>query len=193
MNLQSEKLEGICCPREEVVAYLDGELSPREEMDLDMHMANCKICSDELNAQKMVSTSLEIFLDEEPDDLELPENFTKVIKAKAESDVSGLRESKERPLAFFISAVLILLVVIGLGTELETVWFAVDKFTNQFLAVGGFIWHTIHNVALGFAVILRALSHHFVYSSALSLFFILAFLAMMFLVLSRMVLRFNRS
>ncbi len=193
MNLQSEKIKNSDCPREEIVAYLDGELSSREELDFDLHLANCKVCMKELNTQKKVSTTLEILLEDKADDIELPENFTKIITTTAESNVSGLRHPKERFVAFSISAVLILLIVIGLGTEFETLRFAFDKFTNQFLAVGGFIWHTILNVATVFAVILRSLSQHFVFSSAFTLILIIAVFALTALILSKMLLRFERS
>jgi predicted anti-sigma-YlaC factor YlaD len=194
MDLQTKNNKNSeTCPQENIIAYLDGELSPPEELEMDLHLANCKTCSAELNAQKQVSTSLEIFLDELDDEIELPKNFTEVIKTRAESNVSGLRQPKERSLAFFISAVLILLSIIGLGTEVETFWLAIDKFTHQFLAVGGFIWHTVHNISLGLAVILRALSHHFVYSSITTSIFILGFFMVLVLTLSRMVFRYNRT
>ncbi|MDQ3633820.1 MAG: zf-HC2 domain-containing protein [Acidobacteriota bacterium] len=193
MNLQSEQIKDSCCPREEIAAYVDGELSSSEEFDLDLHLSNCKICSDELNSQKKVSTTLEILLEDKAEDIKLPENFTKVITAKAESNVSGLRHPKERLSAVFISASLVLLVVVGLRTQFETLSFAVRKFTHQFLAVVGFLWHMIIDVALVFAVILRSLSQHFVYGSALTLILILTVFALTALILSKMILRFERS
>lgn len=193
MNLQTEQIKNSYCPHEEIVAYIDGELSLREELDLDLHLSNCKICTDELNSQKKVSTILEILLEDKAEDIKLPENFTKIITARAESNVSGLRHPKERLSAVFISAVLILPVVIGLGTKFETLRFAAQKFTHQFLTVVGFIWHTLLDTALVFAVILRSLIQHFVYSSALTLFLILTVFAMTALILSKMILRFERS
>ncbi|MGI8668685.1 MAG: hypothetical protein ACR2J3_02430, partial [Aridibacter sp.] len=60
-------------------------------------------------------------------------------------------------------------------------------------AVGGFIWHTILNVATVFAVILRSLSQHFVFSSAFTLILIIAVFALTALILSKMLLQFDRS
>ncbi len=193
MNLQSEKNKNTNCPREEIVAYIDGELSAADEINLDLHFSNCKICTKELNAQKKVSTTLEILLEDKAKDIKIPANFTKIVTAKAESNVCGLRHPKERSSAFFISAVLILLVVVGSSTEIQTVWFAVDKFTHQFLTVGSFIWHIVLDIAIVFTVILRSLSQHFVYSSAFTLILILAVFAMTALILSKMILRFERS
>lgn len=194
MNSQSEKIEdSSICPREEIAAYIDGELSSSEEMDLDLHLTNCKTCSDELNSQKKVSTTLEILLEDKADDFELPANFTKVITAKAESNVSGLRQPKERLSAFIIFAVLIALVVVGLGSRIDTVWFAFGKIAGQMMVVGGFVWHVIIDIGIVISVILRALSQHFIYSSISALILILMVFAMTALMLSKMVWRFNRS
>lgn len=181
------------CPREEIAAYIDGELSSREEMNLDLHLSNCKTCLDELNSQKKVSTTLEILLEDKADDFELPANFTKIITAKAESNVSGLRQPKERLSAFIIFAVLIALVIVGLGSRIDTIWFAFEKIAGQILVVGGFIWHTILDIGKVFSVILRALSQHFIYSSVSALLLILIVFGMTALMLSKMVWRFNRS
>lgn len=194
MNLQTENIKTVCiCPREEIVAYIDGELSPREELELDLHLADCKVCLEELNAQKKVSTTLEILLEDKADDFELPENFTKVVTAKAESNVSGLRQPRERSKAFLIFAVLSLTLILGLGTEIETVWSAFDKFADRFLTLGGFIWHTILEIAIGFAVVFGSLCQHFIYGSLLILIFVLGTLAMTALILSKTVLYSKRS
>lgn len=181
------------CPREEITAFIDGELSPAEELEFDLHLANCRMCAEELNAHKKVSTTLEILLEKESNEIDLPENFCKIVKTRAESDVGGLREKKERSFAFFIFAGLILFVFIGLGTEFETVWLAAQKFAGQFLAVGWFVWHAVLELAFVFAVILRFLSQHFVFSSILTVLLISSALIFTTLMLSRMVLRFNRS
>src|SRR5215207_7269746 len=83
------------CPRIEIAAYVDGELSPREEFDLEMHFAVCETCSAELNEQKKLLYALDFALENE-DEIELPENFTKVVVATAESNVKGLRCPRER-------------------------------------------------------------------------------------------------
>ena len=53
------------CPRPEITAYLDGDLSPREEFDLDLHFAGCAACTDELNQQKKLLCALDFALEEQ--------------------------------------------------------------------------------------------------------------------------------
>jgi len=192
MNSFGENIE-VSCPREEVFTYLDGELSPAEEFDIEIHFADCKICRDEINAQKKVSTTLEIMLEQESKEIEVPENFTKVITTRAESNVSGLRQPKERSKALLICTILFFLAVIGLGTELKSVLRAFEKTAEQFAAVGGFIFHLVYDLANGVSVVLRYLSHRFIFTSAISLILIVAFFVFTSLALSRFVLRYNRA
>ena len=37
------------CPRRQIVAFIDGELSPQEEAEFERHMRDCRGYSEELN------------------------------------------------------------------------------------------------------------------------------------------------
>ena len=120
MQNQTEKIEESC-PRTEIAAYIDGELSPSAEMDLEKHFAVCKNCDAEFNEQKKLLRALDFAFDEKTD-FELPENFTRSVVVKAESNVSGLRRREERFRALYLCAILFLLVIVGLGNETEAVF-----------------------------------------------------------------------
>lgn len=192
MNLQSAQAEFIC-PREEIFAYVDGELSSAEELDLEIHVADCTTCKDEVNAQKRVSNSLEILLDEESQNIAVPDNFSKVVAAQAESDVKGLRHRKEISKALLICTSLFFLVTLGLGTEIKSIGKAVSRFAEQSMAVGGFVFHLIYDSAVGVAVIFRSVTHKFAFGSIGSLVLLVAFFALAFFMLSRLVIRYDRS
>ena len=81
MNSQAAATEKVC-PTGEIAAYIDGELSPREELDLEMHFAVCRLCAAELNEQKKLLCALDFALEDERE-IELPENFARVIVAAA--------------------------------------------------------------------------------------------------------------
>ncbi len=193
MNFQTEKFEDSCCPRAEIAEYIDGELPSQEELALELHFANCKICVEELNAQKKVSSTLEILLQEDKDSIELPANFTKVVTANAESNLDGLRSPKERSRALIICVILFLLMVFGFGTESQTVFFAVEKFSEQFLAVSGFVFHLFYALAVGISAIFGSVCHKLIFKSGLMLLLIVGLFVFAFLILSRMVFRFNRT
>ena len=192
MNLQTAKNERVC-PREEIVAYVDGEITPREELELEMHIAGCKTCADELNAQKTLLCALDSFRMIERE-IELPEDFTKIVVTKAESNVSGLRRPKERRNALVICSVLFLMVLVGLSSgDSETVFGAFPKLIEQFVAVGSFVLHFVYDLAFGITVVLRFLSNQFVFNSDVSTAFLVVSLAISLIILSRLIIRYNRT
>jgi anti-sigma factor RsiW len=80
MNLPKPPIENEC-PRAELAAYIDGELLPREEIELERHLAGCGVCKFELNEQKRLLFALDFALEDEKD-FELPANFAKVVVGK---------------------------------------------------------------------------------------------------------------
>ncbi len=181
------------CPREEIFAYVDGELSVADENVLEEHLSGCKVCTSEVNAQKKVSNSLEIILEDEMKNIELPENFTEVVKTKAESNVSGLRKKKEISRALIICASLFLLITVGLGAGTNSVSATLKKFADQFSAIFGFIFHLVYDVVIAASIILRSVAHKLVSGSVISLVLLLAFFLITFYSLSRLIYRYNRS
>ena len=180
------------CPTSEIAAYIDGELSSRAEFELEMHFAVCPSCKSKLNEQKKLLCALDFALDNEQE-IELPANFTKIIVANAESKVSGLRRPQERFKALFICAALFLMVILGLGSETESVLHTFGKFGDQILAVGGFVFHLIYDFAIGTTIILRSLSHQVVFNSVVSVAFLVIFFVIFMFALSRLIVRYNRS
>jgi anti-sigma factor RsiW len=191
MNFETAKINPSC-PREEIAAYIDGEISPLEELELEMHFAGCKFCAEELNSQKKLLCALDSFCLNERE-IELPENFAKVVVTTAESNVSGLRRPQERRTALFICSALFLLVLLGLGGETESVLATFKKFAEQFAVIVGFVGHLIYDLAVGVTVILRSLSSQVVSDSAVSFALLGVFFLISILALSRLVLRFNRA
>lgn len=179
------------CPREEIAAYIDGEISLRCELELEMHFAVCSSCTNELNSQKKLLCVLDSMILTEKE-VELPTDFTKIVVTKAESNVSGLRLPQERRNALFICAALFLPLLIGFGTETETVLATFAKFTEQIFAVGGLVFHLVYDIAFGAVVILRSLSNQVAFSSLASSALILILFVISLITVSRLMIRFNR-
>lgn len=189
MNLENENNLSDC-PRLEIVAYIDGELSLRDELELEIHFAGCRVCAEELNAQKKLLQALDLGFEKQ--EFEIPENFTKIVVANAESRVSGLRRPTERFNALFICAALFLLVLVGMGSDTEKVVEVFGKFFDQTLVIGSFIGHLAYNFAFGIIVILRTLCSNFVFKSALSVIAMLILFGLSALVFSRLLFRYHR-
>ncbi len=191
--MQTATIEQInCSHRNEIAAYIDGELSPREELELELHLTVCKSCSYELNEQKKLLCALDFALEKEGE-IELPANFTRVVVTAAESKVSGLRRPQERLKALFVCAALVLIVILGLGSETETVFAAFAKFAEQTLAVSTFVAHIVYDVSIGTTVILRSVGNQFFFSSAVTFGFFIVFFGVSLIALSRLIIRYNRS
>ncbi len=191
MNPQISATEKVC-PKSEIAAYVDGELLPREELDLELHFASCRSCAAELNEQKRLLRALDFTL-EDKNAIELPENFTKILVATAESNVSGLRLPQERFKAFVICAALFLPVLLGLGGETGTILNAFWKFGDQILAVSGFAFHLIYDIAIGTTIILRSLSRQIIFDSNVSIFLLVGILFVGLAAFSRLIVRFDRA
>lgn len=179
------------CPRIDIAAYIDGELSPREEIDLELHFAGCLTCSAELNEQKKLLCALDLALENE-DQIDLPENFTKVVVANAESNVQGLRCPRERNRALLVCAALFGLIFIGLGAETSQTFAAFGTITEKFIAVGGFFVHLVHDISIAAAVIFRAFSLQFVFNSTVSAVLLGICFVVSFLIFSRLMSRYRR-
>ena len=186
MNSQTVTIEKICSQTSELAAFIDGELLPREELELELHLAVCGSCAAELNEQKKLLCALDCVLENEKQ-IELPANFTKIVVTNAESKVSGLRRPQERSKALFVCAALFLLMLLGLGGETETVLNTFGKFAEQFLAVGGFVWNLVYDVSVGTAIVLRSFSSQFILNSSASLATLIVFVLLSLFLLTRFV------
>jgi len=189
MDLQIATTEKVC-PREEIAAYVDGEISPREELELELHFAACKACADELNSQKTLLCALDS-IGHGKEEIELPEDFTKVVVTAAESKVSGLRRPQERRKALFVCAGLFFLIVLALGGETRAVFGSFGTIAEQFAIAGSFLVHFVYDITVGVTIILRSLSNQLVFNSAVSFFVITVIFLISLLTLSRLVLRHN--
>lgn len=179
------------CPTEELAAYIDGELSPALELELEAHLAKCNTCSLELNQQKQFLCGLSSSLKNEGD-LELPANFTRLIVANAESTVSGLRRPRERFNAIFICAGLCLFVLFALGADAGKIFEFVSGLFVQIAAVGGFLGRVVYSVFIGVAIVLRSVATRISIDAVMAIA-LTAIAAATLTYLSRKVLRIHRA
>ena len=93
------------CPREELAAYLDGELSGTAREHFEAHVAECSECASELRSQRQLLCTLDAAFSSSSR-TELPKNFTRVVATHAEHNLRGLREKSERQRALQLSALI---------------------------------------------------------------------------------------
>jgi len=148
-------IDGKGCQLEDIAAYLDGELSATAEETFEGHLKSCADCAVELRVQRQLLCTLD-FAFNESRLFELPRDFTRVVAAQAESDLSGMRKWSERRRALQLCAVLALVSFALLGAAARTLVFDPAR---SFLRVTGslisLVWQAIYDAGTGLAVIVR--------------------------------------
>ena len=132
------------CPRDDIAAYVDGELSAELSAELELHFAACEACGLALRQQRQFLSALSASLASE-EAIELPEDFTKKIVVTAESSVTGLRGKRELLTAALVFAALLLFSVFVVGGEYLGTASAVGGFGQKLMAAA--------------AVVVRGLAH----------------------------------
>lgn len=115
----------------DVAAYLDGELDERAGARFERHTKTCAPCATALREQRRLLCVLDAAFGDAQRQIQLPANFTEVVKARAQSDMSSVRRGSERKRAALFSAGLAALSFILLG------WQAWDELFAPLRAVAG--------------------------------------------------------
>lgn len=110
------------CQLEDVAAYLDGELSDAGANRFEDHLKLCVDCATELRAQRQLLCTLDVAFNGTRS-FQLPHNFARIVTARAESDLSGMRNKHERRRALKLCAVLALVSFALLGAATRTIVF----------------------------------------------------------------------
>jgi anti-sigma factor RsiW len=183
------------CRSEEIVAYLDGELDASSLARLEQHFEACAQCVAELRAQRGLHQELNFALMEEPM-LELPKNFAQVVAARAQSDMSGVREPLERRRALQLCAMLVAVSFMLLGgTALgESVLAPLRAVWKVGVSLLGFFGHALYDAGASVAVISRGLTGRLLSQSPRGLgLLVLLLLALALFTLARLIVRYHRT
>jgi predicted anti-sigma-YlaC factor YlaD len=145
------------CQVEQIAAYLDGELDASAGALFEDHLQGCSFCNAELNAQRLFVCELDSALTLTPD-LPVPRNFAQIVAARAESDMSGVRESVEhrRALRFCLVLAIASFALLG-AAAIKTVLFGGWVIAGNTLSIFDLVWTTLRDAAVGLAVISRVI------------------------------------
>jgi anti-sigma factor RsiW len=101
----------------DVAAYLDGELDDATSTRFEQHTKTCAACAVALRDQRRLLCVLDVAFGDAERQIQLPANFTQVVKARAQSDMSSVRHRSERKRAVLVSVVLAALSFALLGSQ----------------------------------------------------------------------------
>ena len=149
------KADQNTCPREEIAAYLDGELGGVALEHFEAHLTGCLKCAGELRSQRQLLCTLDAAFSSSSR-IKLPEDFTRVVATHAEHNLRGLREKPERLRALQLCALLAVTAFALLGAASGAL--VLTPARNSFRIVARLLEvlsQTVLEAAQGFAIVGR--------------------------------------
>jgi len=144
--------------RQLIAPYLEGDLDPSMISSLEQHLSVCRECRDEVRLQKQMLCELDAAFSS-PAELEVPQDFARMVAAQAESDMSGARTGAERKKALQLSLLLGLasfsLIGVTAGGSLLA---AGEILSAKIVFLVSLLGKALYDAGAGLAVILRVAS-----------------------------------
>ncbi|HKG45879.1 MAG TPA: zf-HC2 domain-containing protein [Pyrinomonadaceae bacterium] len=180
------------CERKLVAAYVDGELDASLTQLFEDHLESCADCRAELRAHRLFVCELDAVM-AESDEIPVPADFSRMVAARAKSDMRGVRTHSEHRKALTICMILALggFALIG-ATARDAVFMIVGKFVSTVIALAAFVATAVYDTVAGLVVIFRVVSRKFIIETG-SLWPMLVLLAFGVLILSRLISNYHRS
>jgi anti-sigma factor RsiW len=181
----------VICDAALIAAYVDGELETDARLSLEQHLEHCRNCQGELQVHRIFICELDSVL-AQPAVVDVPQDFSRMVAARATSDMSGLRSASEnkKALAFCVILAVTALALTSNASRvaaITTVRQIVGKVVGALSVLGTVFYDLVASVAVIFRVLSRKL---IVESSSFGLLLVL--LALAVLLLSLMISRYHR-
>jgi len=190
MSATNDKLN---CQGDQIAAYLDGELDDIVGALLEEHLRQCPTCSAELAEQRLLLRTLDSTFCR-ASSLPLPTDFARVVAARAESDMSGVRDRHENRLALRLCVGLAFTAFVLMGVASSKVVLGVGRrLFGQVAGVFDLVWTTMYDAVAGLMIVSRMLGKGFIPGSLLTGFVALLLLGIALLLLSRLIANYHRT
>ena len=188
----SAALKQHACQSNLIAAYVDGELDRRDVRLVEAHLADCAECREELRAHQRFICELDAALTQK-DEVVVPANFSRMVAARAVSDMRGVRSRTEHRKALLFTVVLGLTSFALLGSSAsQFVIVVVQRGVGKIWAVIGLFLATTYDALASIVVIGRVISRRFVVEPR-KVGLMLLLLAVAVFLLSRLLSRYQRE
>lgn len=179
------------CARDLIAPYIDGELEADLTSLFEEHLESCTFCRAELRAHRLFVCQLDAALTDSGE-IPVPADFSRLVAARAASDMSGVRTRSEHRKALSICVILALAGFALLGaTARDTIFLVAGKSISMVFSVVSFVATAVYDSVAGLVVIFRVLSRKIIIDSS-SFGPLLVLLAIAILVLSRLISDYHR-
>jgi anti-sigma factor RsiW len=148
---------GPACRRgDAAAAYLDGELSAAEASAFESHLKSCGACSSALSEQRRLLGLIEAAISGPHKAVTLPDDFARVVTARAQSDMTCVRVASEKRLAALLVVALaaVAFALIGAGGWGE-VFTPAAQVARGVASAAEIALRTFGEIAAGVALLLR--------------------------------------
>jgi predicted anti-sigma-YlaC factor YlaD len=180
------------CERHLIPGYIDGELEVSTLTLFEGHLENCATCRAELRRHQQFICELDAVLANDVEVL-VPPNFSRVVAARAVSDMSGVRSASENKKAVIFCLILAFagFALIG-GTTRQLAVSLGRRLVGKIFGVIDLAWNALYDSIASLAVISRVLSRKFIFETG-NLGVALLLLALAVLLLSRLISSYHRT
>jgi len=188
MDLGTEKL----CDQNLIPAYIDGELEPGLHDVLSDHFDSCARCKSELRVHQQIACELDAAFTDEIE-VSVPNDFSRVVAARAVSDMSGVRSSTENKKALFVCLILAVAGFALIGSTTRQMTFVVARrFIQKIVGLIEFVANTLYDSVASVFVISRVVSRKLIVETG-NLRLVVVLLALSVLLLSRLLSSYRRT
>ncbi len=143
------------CDLDQILRYLDGELSVESQLEFESHLSHCSSCNAGLNREKQILLAVrEAELVE--DVPALPHDFARRVSVAAVNDIGTIRRPSERYVAITICSLLALFALAALGGSLNGFVGMIDGS----LALVSILGSLLYSIALGLTALFRPFSNY---------------------------------
>lgn len=187
----SVEAKQIGCDEKVIAAYIDGELDSAHRILVERHLEDCDDCRGELRAHRLFVCELDSVLTH--GEVAVPSDFSRVVAARATSDMRGIRSASENKKALLFCLVLALT---ALGLLSDTSRIAALKTAREVARTLGstisVLWSAFYDMVASVTVISRVVSRKLIVESN-SLGLLLVLFALAIFLLSRMIVNYHRT
>lgn len=188
MHVANEKL----CDHNLIHAYVDGELDNTAQTHFEHHLDSCANCRKGLLAYQQFICELDAVLADEVE-VSVPLDFSRIVAARAVSDMSGVRTFAENRKALAICIILGIagFALVGATTrEMSTV--VATRLVGKVFGVLGFAWKALYDSITSFAVVSRVVGRKLIVETG-NVALVLVLLVLAVLLLSRLISDYHRT
>ncbi len=182
----------INCERDQIAAYIDGELDDCARSMLEQHIEECSDCRADLAEQKRLLCALDSALFPKLS-LQLPGEFARTVAVRAKSDLSGVRDRNEYRRAIFLCVALLATSLVLLGATNKAVFVIARRALYQVGQLLELVLSALFDLAAGLGIVFRVARSAVVPASEFSRLVEFLLLALAVALLSRLIANYHRT